>query len=49
MSPTGQKPLKDLQELSVLIGERDYGARSRQRATRRVAVMPPERINWGGR
>ncbi|GAB3862675.1 hypothetical protein GCM10028801_28640 [Nocardioides maradonensis] len=50
----GASASKDLQELSVLIGERDersdsltisdYGARSRQRSTRRVAVMPPERI-----
>lgn len=50
----GTSASKDLQELSVLIGEReersdsvtisDYGARSLQRSTRRVAVMPPERI-----
>jgi hypothetical protein len=50
----GASASKDLQELSVLIGERDersdtvsigdYGARSLQRSTRRVAVMPPERI-----
>ncbi len=50
----GASASKDLQELSVLIGERDersdtvsigdYGARSLQRSTRHVAVMPPERI-----
>ena len=50
----GASASKDLQELSVLIGERDertesvsigdYGSRSIQRSTRRVAVMPPERI-----
>jgi len=50
----GASASKDLQELSVLIGERDersdtitisdYGARSLQRSVRRVAVMPPERI-----
>lgn len=50
----GASASKDLQELSVLIGERDersdtvtvsdYGARSLQRSTRRVVVMPPERI-----
>ena len=50
----GASASKDLQELSVLIGEReersdtvtisDYGARSLQRSTRRVAIMPPERI-----
>jgi type IV secretory pathway TraG/TraD family ATPase VirD4 len=50
----GSSASKDLQELSVLIGEREeqsesittgaYGERSRQRATRRVAIMPPERI-----
>jgi type IV secretory pathway TraG/TraD family ATPase VirD4 len=50
----GASASKDLQELSVLIGEReersdtvsisDYGARSLQLSTRRVAVMPPERI-----
>lgn len=50
----GASASKDLQELSVLIGERDdhtvsvstgdYGSRSTQRSTRRVAVMPPERI-----
>jgi type IV secretion system protein VirD4 len=50
----GASASKDLQELSVLIGERDersdtvtisdYGARSLQRSTRRAAVMPPERI-----
>ncbi|MBS2938918.1 type IV secretory system conjugative DNA transfer family protein [Nocardioides sp. J2M5] len=50
----GASASKDLQELSVLIGEREeateshtigeYGARSRQRSTRRVSVIPPERI-----
>ena len=50
----GASASKDLQELSVLIGERDersdtvtisdHGARSLQRSTRRIAVMPPERI-----
>jgi type IV secretion system protein VirD4 len=50
----GASASRDLQELSVLIGERDecsdsitigeYGARSLQRSTRRVSVMPPERI-----
>jgi type IV secretion system protein VirD4 len=50
----GASASKDLQELSVLIGERDertdtvsigdYGQRSLQRSSRRVAVMPPERI-----
>ncbi len=50
----GASASKDLQELSVLIGERDdrtdsitvgdYGSRSTQRSTRRVAIMPPERI-----
>jgi type IV secretory pathway TraG/TraD family ATPase VirD4 len=50
----GASASKDLQELSVLIGERDersdtvtisdHGARSLQRSMRRVAVMPPERI-----
>lgn len=50
----GASASKDLQELSVLVGERDersdtvtlsdYGARSLQRSTRRIAVMPPERI-----
>ena len=50
----GTSASRDLQELSVLIGERDertesistgdYGSRSVQRSTRRVAVMPPERI-----
>ena len=50
----GASASKDLQELSVLIGERDersdtvtisdYGSRSLQRSTRRIAVMPPERI-----
>jgi type IV secretory pathway TraG/TraD family ATPase VirD4 len=50
----GTSASKDLQDLSVLIGEReertdsvsigDYGRRSLQRSTRRVAVMPPERI-----
>ncbi|MBF4768600.1 type IV secretory system conjugative DNA transfer family protein [Nocardioides agariphilus] len=50
----GATASKDLQELSVLIGERDersdtvtisdYGSRSLQRSSRRTAVMPPERI-----
>ena len=50
----GASASRDLQELSVLIGEReersdttsigDYGQRSLQRSTRRVPVMPPERI-----
>lgn len=50
----GASASRDLQELSVLIGERDersdttsigdYGQRSLQRSTRRVSVLPPERI-----
>ena len=50
----GSSASRDLQELSVLIGERDersdttsigdYGQRSLQRSTRRVPVLPPERI-----
>lgn len=50
----GASASKDLQELSVLIGERDdpndtitiseNGARSIQRSTRRRHVIPPERI-----
>jgi type IV secretory pathway TraG/TraD family ATPase VirD4 len=50
----GASASKDLQELSALIGERDeltdtvsvgnYGSRSLQRSTRRIAIMPPERI-----
>ncbi|WP_244928539.1 TraM recognition domain-containing protein [Nocardioides sp. W7] len=50
----GASASKDLQELSVLIGERDeptdtvtiseYGARSTQRSTRQRHIMPPERI-----
>jgi len=50
----GSSASKDLQELSTLIGERDeltdttsvgdYGARSLQRSTRRVPILPPERI-----
>ncbi|WP_239455424.1 TraM recognition domain-containing protein [Nocardioides gilvus] len=50
----GASASKDLQELSVLIGERDdpndtitineNGARSVQRSTRRRHVMPPEQI-----
>ena len=50
----GASASRDLQELSVLIGERDersdttsigdYGQRSLQRSTRRVPVLPPERI-----
>jgi type IV secretion system protein VirD4 len=50
----GASASHDLQELSVLIGERDelsdavtigdYGSRSLQRSTRRVPVLPPEKI-----
>jgi type IV secretion system protein VirD4 len=50
----GASASKDLQELSVLIDEGeelidtisvgDYGSRSLQRSTRRLPVMPPERI-----
>lgn len=50
----GASASKDLQELSILIGEReersdtvtisDYGSRSLQRSIRRAPVMPPERI-----
>jgi type IV secretion system protein VirD4 len=50
----GASASKDLQELCVLIGEReertettsvgDNGNRSIQRSTRRVPIMPPERI-----
>ncbi|MCR1785938.1 type IV secretory system conjugative DNA transfer family protein [Nocardioides carbamazepini] len=50
----GASASKDLQELSVLIGERDeqtdtiaigdHGTRSLQRPTRRAPIMPPERI-----
>ena len=50
----GASASKDLQELAVLIGEReeiadtvtisDYGTRSLQRSTRRASIMPPERI-----
>jgi type IV secretion system protein VirD4 len=50
----GTSAARDLQDLSALIGERDehtdsvtvgdYGSRSLQRSTRRVAVMPPETI-----
>src|SRR3954463_3498298 len=50
----GASASRDLQELSVLIGDRDqrsdsttisdYGARSLQSSVRRVPVMPPERI-----
>jgi type IV secretion system protein VirD4 len=50
----GASASRDLQELSVLIGERedvadtvtisDYGTRSLQRSTRRASIMPPERI-----
>lgn len=50
----GASASRDLQELSVLIGEReeptdsvsigDYGSRSIQRSTRRTSIMPPERI-----
>lgn len=50
----GASVTKDLQDVSALIGERDeltdsisigdHGARSIQRSTRRVAIMPPETI-----
>src|SRR5581483_1143644 len=50
----GASASRDLQELSALIGDRyedtethtygDYGSQSVQRSTRRVAVLPPERI-----
>ncbi|GAA4699947.1 type IV secretory system conjugative DNA transfer family protein [Nocardioides conyzicola] len=50
----GASGSRDLQDISVLIGERDersesvnigdYGSRSVQRSTRRVPIMPPERI-----
>jgi type IV secretory pathway TraG/TraD family ATPase VirD4 len=50
----GASASRDLQELSVLIGERDelsdavtvgdYGSRSLQRSTRRVPILPPEKI-----
>jgi len=50
----GTSSARDLQDLSALIGERDektdtisvgdYGSRSLQRSTRRVAVLPPEAI-----
>lgn len=50
----GASASRDLQELTILIGERDersdtvtisdHGSRSLQRSTRRVAVLPPERI-----
>jgi type IV secretion system protein VirD4 len=50
----GASASNDLRELSVLIGEREettdsvsigeHGARSVQRSTRRVPVLPPERI-----
>jgi type IV secretion system protein VirD4 len=50
----GASASHDLQELSVLIGERDelsdsitvddYGSRSLQRSTRRVPILPPEKI-----
>jgi type IV secretion system protein VirD4 len=50
----GASASKDLQELSVLIGERDeatntvtvseYGGRSTQRSTRQRHIMPPEQI-----
>lgn len=50
----GASASRDLQELSVLIGERDelsdavtvgeYGSRSLQRSTRRIPILPPERI-----
>lgn len=50
----GASASRDLQELSVLIGERDelsdavtvgdYGSRSLQRSTRRVPILPPEKM-----
>jgi type IV secretory pathway TraG/TraD family ATPase VirD4 len=50
----GSSSARDLLDLSALVGERDertdsvsigdYGSRSLQRSTRRVPVMPPERI-----
>jgi type IV secretory pathway TraG/TraD family ATPase VirD4 len=50
----GASASRDLQELSVLIGERDelsdsvtigdHGSRSLQRSLRRVPILPPERI-----
>jgi type IV secretory pathway TraG/TraD family ATPase VirD4 len=50
----GASASRDLQELSVLIGERDelsdtvtvgdHGSRSLQRSMRRVPILPPERI-----
>lgn len=50
----GTAASKDLHELSTLIGERDeptdsisigdFGSRSVQRSTRRVPILPPERI-----
>ncbi|GAB7003933.1 hypothetical protein JCM18899A_14050 [Nocardioides sp. AN3] len=50
----GASASKDLQELSILIGERDettdtistgdYGSRSLQRSIRRTAILPPDRI-----
>jgi hypothetical protein len=50
----GASASKDLQELATLIGDRDertdtvsvgdHGQRSVQRSTRRIGVMPPERI-----
>ena len=50
----GASSSMDLQKLSVLLGERDehtdsvtvgdYAPRSIQRSTRRMAIMPPERV-----
>lgn len=50
----GTSATRDLQDLSALIGERDehtdstsrgdHGSRSVQRSTRRVPILPPERI-----
>ncbi len=50
----GASNSRDLQDLSTLIGERDeytdsttigdYGSRSSQRSTRRVPILPPDRI-----
>lgn len=50
----GASASRDLQELSALVGERDelsdavtvgdYGSRSLQRSTRRIPILPPEKI-----
>ncbi len=50
----GASNSRDLQDLTTLIGERDeytdsttigdYGSRSNQRSTRRVPILPPDRI-----